>query len=48
MYGLFQGVNLPSFLIVGTNVCKMKKKEGTENKCEFYAFLHIMIMSVIV
>lgn len=25
-----------------------KKKEGTENKYEFYAFLHIMIMSVIV
>lgn len=24
------------------------KKEGAENKCEFYAFLHIMIMSVIV
>lgn len=24
------------------------KKESAENKCEFYAFLHIVVMSVIV
>lgn len=45
----FLEVNAPSFLPlrIGSevNAC-LKKKEGAENKCRFYVFLHVMIIVV--